>query len=519
MKAIEKRLSLNQENRIGTTSSSPYLGSPTFDEIPFHVEVGCNPMVGSYVVIVRDSDTIVHYGRISDGTEENSRADPAVLQRRQAYQVGQKDPRPDDRSPDVTRVMTAEVLGEIHLDDGNQPTIKDKTLLAQTGKAVYAIPAQFIPELLGTPSDPTDGFYVGKVESGNDEVNFVIPIEALARHLAVVGKTGVGKSHFVAVLIEEAHKHGIPVVAFDVLKDLIGTATDLGGRNYTAGVDFRIPYSIIGTSEFLKFIPNLTPQQSELVVLAYERIYAEALNTLDTDGQILIPLIRLTQEIGNVAQAFGQVDVGSRAAQRVAAAIRRSEILTDQTEDWLYKVADTTLLNVYVGHLSQNSRNLVVAGTARLLQILRRRNQVPPHLFVLDEAHLFLPAGADHTASTSVIREMIRTARHDGIGIVLVTQSPSSMDKQVLLTCNTRIVFALDKDDVKLVSGTMGDISDQMADRIPKMAKGTSIISSGADLIHHAAVVKIRERKTKGGAPTPNLAQEVKVWREQQKSR
>jgi DNA helicase HerA-like ATPase len=89
------------------------------------------------------------------------------------------------------------------------------------------------------------------------------------------------------------------------------------------------------------------------------------------------------------------------------------------------------------------------------------------------------------------------------------------MDRQALLTCNTRLVFGLDKDDLNIVSGTMGDLAEQVVARIPKLAKGTAIVSSGIDIMRHPALVRIRKRRTREGAPTPNLAEEVKLWRQQ----
>jgi len=76
----------------------------------------------------------------------------------------------------------------------------------------------------------------------------------------------------------------------------------------------------------------------------------------------------------------------------------------------------------------------------------------------------------------------------------------------------------LDQDDLKLISGTMGDLPQTMIDRIPKQAKGVAIASSGMDILRHPARIRIRQRKTREGAPTPNLADEVKRWREQKKS-
>lgn len=515
---IKEKLGLTEVSRIGTTSSSPYLGSPTFDEVPFHVNVGRRPALGTYVIVEHDPGQVVHYGRIVSGTEDNPRANPSSLQQNQAYQVGQKDPRQGDRSPHVTRVMTAEILGEINLSDDGKMTVKEPNLLAQTGKGVYELPADRIPQLLNTPDSPDKGFHIGLIESGNRSVDFVLPMEAIARHLAVVGKTGVGKSYATGVLIEELVRHGIPIIAFDVLGDVLNATEDLRGRNFRAGEDFRVPFSVIGLSEFLGFVPNLTSDQSELVSLAYDVVFDKAFKSLDEKGEVNIPIEQLLNETERAATEFGQSAVGGRAARKVATAFNRNRLLTTATEEWLGEFAQKPIINVFVGHLSQQQRNLIVGATARMLQALRKRRRVPPFVFVLDEAHFFLPAGGETTPSTHVIREMIRTARHDAIGITLITQSPASMDKQVLLTCNTRLVFALDPDDLKLVSGTLGDVSEKMMSRIPKLGKGTAIVSSGMDIIRHPALVRIRTRRTREGAPTPNLAEEVKQWREQKKS-
>ena len=517
---IKQLLDLTDAMRIGTTSSSPFTGSPTFDRVPFHIDVGRKPALNVYVLIERDDPGVLHYGRIIEGTEENPRAEPLRLQQNQAYQVGQRDPRPGDQAPHVTRIMQIEVLGEIRGDESTAQTLADLTLdepgtLAQTGKAVYQLPSKHIPWLLGIPTSQDDGFAIGVAELGDASVPFILPMEAAARHIAVAGKTGVGKSYFGGVLVEEFHRQGIPVVVFDVLGDMLRATDDLGGHTLWAGRDLRIPYSVLGVTEFLNFIPNLTRDQSELVALAYDEVFGESLNTLDSSGEVSVPLESLLEKIRDAAAAFGQVPVGERAARRVQAAISRSTLLTTKTESWLNQVAEKPVTNIFVGHLGQDARNLVVGATARILQIMRRRHRIPPLVAMIDEAHLFLPAGHEITPSTHVVREMVRTARHDAIGIVLVTQSPSSMDKQVFLTCNTRIVFALDKDDLNLVSGTMGDLPQETIDRIPKQAKGVAIVSSGMDIMRHPARVRIRQRRTREGAPTPNLAEEVKKWRKQ----
>jgi DNA helicase HerA-like ATPase len=505
---------------VGTVSSSvmapPGIGSPTYDMVPFHIEAGYDPPLGAFVLIGREEDdTLFHYGRIVQAFEENIKADPWRLQRASAYGLEEHQPiRVDDSSPYRMRVALVELLGELVLDKDNQlQEVREPSLLPRTGAPVFELPVDLIPVIVGLPVGIDDGLHVGSVKSGGETANVYLPIEAVARHIAIVGRTGVGKSYAAHVLVEELTKRGIPVVSFDVLGDVFKMAEALGGLNLTAGADFKVPFSTIGLSEFLSFV-NLTKDQQELVALAYDEVFNRALDALEATGTVQVELEELLNEIRSVAEQFGQRSVGDRAARRVEAAVQRSRLLEETLSDWPQKLADHLIINVYVGHLGQEARNLIVGASARLLQILRRKGYVPPFVMLLDEAHLFLPGGGETTPSTRVIRELVRTARHDAIGIILITQSPSSMDKQSLLTCNTRIVFALDPEDLRLISGMLGDLPEEVVKRIPRLSKGHAILVSGSDLIRHPVEVEIRPRRTPEGAPTPNLAEEVRKWKE-----
>ena len=515
---MKSQIDLANCTKLGTTSSSPFSGSPTFDQIPFHIDAGIKPVLGTYVLVEDNDPSVLHYGRIVEGKEENPRADPTQLQQNQAYQVGQRNPRGGDRSPHVTRIMMIEVLGEIHArtNGEEESEIMEPTSLAQTGKSVFQLPAEFIPDLLNTPTALDKGLHIGNVYSGTDEVGLILPMEALARHIAIVGKTGVGKSYSVGVIVEELCRLKIPVLAFDVLRDFYEAVDDLGGCNLTGGVDFKVPFSLIGSSEFLNFMPNLTKDQQEIIVSAYDKIFGKASSQLDTSGNVTLTIEDYATEIEKTADAFGQAKsgVGNRAVTKVRAAYNRSSVLTVGIQDWIEELKTKPIVNVFIGRLRQRDRNLLVGSAARIIQILRRRELIPPCVFILDEAHFFLPSGGESTPSTRVIRELIRTARHDAIGIVLISQSPASMDKQALLTCNTRIIFALDKDDLRTVEGTI-DAPSEVISRIPKQAKGTAILTSGVDIMRHSTAVKIRRRATPEGAPTPNLAEGAKQWRKE----
>lgn len=518
--SIENRFGLDERAKIGETSSSEYPsegGMPTFDRVPFRVLAGKSPNLNTFVIALRQDDAnLAHYGRIISGSELNLYARPTSMQKDDAYGMRRPDIRPSEQSPDLVRVMEIELLGELRLRD-DIPEVTEPRLLPHTGQPVYELPADVIPFLLNIPSAEEEerGLYLGDVESGGRTVPFLLPVQAVARHIAVLGKTGVGKSYAVGVLMEELYKKNVPMLSFDVLGDTEQTAEELNGCHIMAGSDdFRIPYSIIGLEEFLAFIPNLTPEQRELIAAAYGDIFDEAMERLERGDELDIPFKRLYDLIRSIGTSINS-RATDNAVRRARAALSRSTLLTDKTVQWVNLLAEVPLVNIYVGHLGQRQRNLVVGAAARLLQRLRRRDHIPPFVLILDEAHLFLPGGGELPPSTLVLREMIRTARHDAVGVVLLSQSPSSMDRQILLTCNTRLLFALDPEDLRVVAGQIGDLPDETIERIPRMPRGTVVVTSGIDLMRHAVIVRIRKREfTTHVAETPDLREAVGKWRE-----
>src|SRR5205085_6881329 len=144
---------------------------------------------------------------------------------------------------------------------------------------------------------------------------------------------------------------------------------------------------------------------------AYDTVSDEALDILNSDGRVTMPFQRLYDEITNAGVAFGQEAVAGRALKRVQAAVRRNSLLTEKTEEWLVALTKDPIVNVFIGHLSQNNRSLVVGASARMFQTLRRRNRIPPFAMIVDEAHLLLPSSHEVLASAGVLREMVRTAR------------------------------------------------------------------------------------------------------------
>jgi DNA helicase HerA-like ATPase len=128
---------------------------------------------------------------------------------------------------------------------------------------------------------------------------------------------------------------------------------------------------------------------------------------------------------------------------------------------------------------------------------------------VIDEAHLFVPQG-ENSACKQIIREGVRIGRHHGICMILMTQSPIDIDRSTIRQCNTRLVFALEPDQLDAIKGVKSDATEEMLNTLPKMPRGTCLLSGTYESVKHTIPVKIRLRHTdcKGG-DTPNIFEEM----------
>ena len=133
----------------------------------------------------------------------------------------------------------------------------------------------------------------------------------------------------------------------------------------------------------------------------------------------------------------------------------------------------------------------------RELQQMRHKNDVPPYIMFIDEAHLFVPDG-ENSACKQIIRENVRMGRHDGICIALITQSPIDIDKKAIRQCNTRFLFALEPDQLAALQGVRSDATKEMISKLPKSPVGSCLLSGTYETVKHAIPLAIRELETPG---------------------
>ena len=124
-------------------------------------------------------------------------------------------------------------------------------------------------------SRPERGVKIGSL-LGFGELDVVVDVNALAKHLLVVGTTGSGKSNFVAILADRVAQLGGSVVVFDVHGEYRGLKSE-SGRVHV--VDYEAAINLVKTpiEMLVKFIipESAATKQRRLLRSALRRLNEE----------------------------------------------------------------------------------------------------------------------------------------------------------------------------------------------------------------------------------------------------
>jgi DNA helicase HerA-like ATPase len=435
-----------------------------------------------------------------------------------------------DRLPGKFAMVEAEVL-----EEAEEPEYRphEPKSLVPPGSPVYRVNSDLAAKILGLPSEGEKGLSVGYlVGPGNAEV-ILDPERVLPRHILIVGSTGTGKTWLRGVLAEELHRLGIPQVHVDVHGEFVKATEELGGRNMTPGKDLTVRLSSLSELDVLELIPYLTELQAEIVRRAFLDLKAEkeglgsnasqvrASITMDryiesADKGANPELIRFFALIEKAAKLMRSRDETREMALARAAMLKSVKIIGPGV-DWEQLINESSVINIDCRFLSATELYAVVGAVARELLEMRMHGKGRPLVLFIDEAHLFVPHGQD-TPSSFVLRELIRYGRHYGIGLVLITPSPTDIDQRLVRMTNTRFIFAIEPDQLKSLHGVFADAPEDLISKLPKLEVGTCLLTGSRETVRHAVLIRVKsERKTTHGGETPKFLDQFhrgrKTWK------
>lgn len=471
---------------------------PTFESIPVRIDSGKKVRPGQLVYAILQglgvNDEVTCVMRVSTAREENPYEDPESSQIKDILSI-QTEPYDSEQ---IRKYVIAETsFLEVIMRDGNRLRSDTPSIIIPSGTEVYDdLDPDTAQAVLGFP-DPSDStsLKIGKVVGSESNIVALDANKVLPRHLLIVGSTGTGKSWLLGKVTEQIHEKGLRIVNIDIHGELNAATVELGGEVVVPGKELKIQLSSLEEPEILGMIPVNNELHIDIV--------SKSIINLKTTGKAF-NVDDLLSEALKVANTYG---VKKSTLDIITARIKQLNYVPflGPGFNWKEKLSkEGAVINVDCRSLPYTQLQTVVAAIARDLYNNRKRESIEPIELGIDEAHLFIPS-TERAETTTILSQLIRMGRHVSMGLILISQSPSDLDRRVTKITNTRFIFAIEPSELNSISGYLADAPPELVSGIPRMKSGTCLLVGNRETVKHATVVEVGGRTTTHGGVTPKM--------------
>ena len=384
----------------------------------------------------------------------------------------------------------------------------------EPGSEVYIAKDDLIKSILDLRMN---GIYLGKLQ-GKDIQAYLDPKKLVTKHLAVLAKSGAGKSYAVGVILEELLEMGLPIVILDPHGEYSSIKYENKNSEETKyfktfgisgkGFSNKVMEFAVNTSVNIDAHPIRLPIPNDSFSLM------ESLPFKPTDAQrgLLYNVVNDLVERKGVFEfdeLIKELEIAESTAKwRLIGGIQQLE------QSQLFSHGSTNISDIVKpGQLSiinfkgasSELQEIVARGILNKIFDERKKENIPPTFIVVDEAHNYCPErGFGETKSSKIIRTIAAEGRKFGIGLCVISQRPARVDKSVLSQCSSQIALQVSNpSDLSAISKSFEGITSEAESEIKNLPIGKAMIIGATDF---PIFVDIRVRKSQHGGAAKSFS-------------
>ncbi len=350
--------------------------------------------------------------------------------------------------------------------------------------------------LTATLPRPEDGIFLGKViGDGHELADLYLAIKDLRQHVAIFGTTGSGKTTTAATIALRLVEKGVGVLIVDWHSEYCRLAQKVDGVVILPGTGSR-PYSINplalqDATHLMEHIDFITDMLAEIFELSHPQAFMlrEALKRvyLRTIG------VKATPTLSDLCEEIERIPIKSGWDHETKMALlRRLKLMTEGQLGRAFcgskLVSIEDLMNnrltvIGLGHFRNiYAKKLVTYTILKMLYDYHVRkgdfSESLKHVILLEEARNILPREHGGSRLYGIAERVLSELRKYGEGVIIVTQSPSTVSEDVLRNTSTRIIHALkNSDDIRTIARSLR-LPEGQADLIARLKIGEALVDS-----------------------------------------
>ncbi len=405
-------------------------------------------------------------------------------------------------------VAEIDLLGELtgRAGDAAARFTRGISIYPVLGAPVFTATAEDIKLIYAKPNSWT--LQIGSLHQDADTPAYLMSQEFLAKHSAIVGTTGSGKSCALTLILRTlltAHPnghvvmldpHGEYATAFDDIAELITPDT------------LQLPYWLLSFEEIVEVLCSSDPVArsreapilKEVIVAAKQDFLGAGANVAALTVDTPTPY-RLTSVLQRISDAMGKLDRPDSSLPYLRLMTTMENLRKDPRYDFMFEgltvrdnmteiislllripVSGKPITILDISAVPSEIVNVVVSVLARLIfdfALHSDREEAIPILLVCDEAHRYIPR--DESQSFEPTRRSIsriaKEGRKYGVSLCLVTQRPAELSEAILSQCST--IFALrmnNERDQKFVRSMLPDDAAGLLNVLPTLRQREAIV-------------------------------------------
>lgn len=360
-----------------------------------------------------------------------------------------------------------------------------------------------------------DTAFLGTIE-GKENIRVNLDLQKLlTKHVAILAKTGAGKSYVTGVLVEEIIDRKVPILIIDphgeygIMKNINDNEKDIeklsslniSPKGYNKNIQEFGDLDIGSNIKPLLLNEEMTPQ--ELMNILPTKL-SSAQQTILYSVMKDVKTLTLSQVISELellesnytASIISMIDY-----------VKKLNLFSLNYTPYSELIQPGKCSIINLKGIDPEIQGIVVYKLMKDLFEMRKTNKIAPFFCVIEEAHNFIPEkGTGEKQCSKIIRTLAAEGRKFGLGLCVITQRPARIEKNVLSQCNTQIILKVtNPNDLKAVSSSVEGITTQTEKEIPNLPIGTGIVTGVTDM---PLIVKIRPRKSKHGGDSINILQQ-----------
>ena len=389
---------------------------------------------------------------------------------------------------------------------------------ARPGDPVFIADEKLIKATLGLAKGD---MYIGMLRGYDIRVE-IDANTLVQKHCSVLAKTGSGKSYTAAVILEELLERKVALLVIDPHGEYASmkepnrvgdfSRYKIKPRGYDVTVytpgemamnpradrPFRFNGLNLSAREVAKMIPHESSSSGQLGLL-YEAISAlraetDAYTLEDVIEQVVRSNSKVKWNLVGQLESLLELGLFSGTATPCDEMLRPGKAA----------VVDMT-------GIIPELQAMIVSRLLTDIFEARKRRLISPGMVVVEEAHNYIPErGTGNAASTNIVRTIAAEGRKFGLGLMIISQRPARVDKNVISQCNTQIIMRVtNPNDLKALSKGLEGMTSDLEEEIKRLPAGVAMLVSNE--IERPITVDVRPRKSRHGGISTEIVSKVKA--------